>query len=168
MGCDTHMYIEYRRKDNEEKTWRDFGSRINPGRNYFLFGIISEGVRCETTFNFPPKGMPEDAAYAARNDNRLYISEHEGDGNTTLQRAQKWVDSGHCKFINGGDGKPTWVTHPDWHSHSWLSTAEFEKAMEFYRENGHGTEPEYEALLASMKRFEELGYESRVVFWFDN
>lgn len=143
MGCDTHMYIEYRRKDNENKTWQNFGGRINPGRNYLIFGIISEGVRCETTFNFPPKGMPDDAAYASRNDNQLYISETEG-------------------------GKPTWVTHPDWHSHSWLTTQEFEKAMEFYREKGNWTEPEYEALLASMKRFEELGFESRVVFWFDN
>ena len=168
MGCDTHMYIEYRRKDNEAKTWRDFGGRINPGRNYFIFGIISEGVRCETTFSYPPKGMPDDAAYMVRNDNQLYISENEGEGNTTLARAQKWVDSGSCKFVNDNDGNPTWVTHPDWHSHSWLSTAELEKAMEFYRENGHGTEPKYEALLASMKRFEELGFESRVVFWFDN
>ena len=29
-------------------------------------------------------------------------------------------------------------------------------------------EPEYQVVLASLKRFEELGYDARVVFWFDN
>jgi hypothetical protein len=29
-------------------------------------------------------------------------------------------------------------------------------------------EPQYQVVLASMKRFEELGYDARVVFWFDN
>jgi hypothetical protein len=29
-------------------------------------------------------------------------------------------------------------------------------------------EPKYQVVLASLKRFEELGYDARVVFWFDN
>ncbi len=29
-------------------------------------------------------------------------------------------------------------------------------------------EPEYQVVLTSLKRFEELGYDARVVFWFDN
>jgi hypothetical protein len=29
-------------------------------------------------------------------------------------------------------------------------------------------EPEYQVVLTILKRFEELGYDARVVFWFDN
>lgn len=168
MGCDTHMYIEYRKKGNED--WSPYGGRINPGRNYFIFGILAQ-VRCETEFSFPPKGLPKKLAYKADHDNRLYISDSNEEGYTTMERAESWVRSGSSKFINDREGNPTWVTHPDWHSHSWLSTDEFEKAMEFYRQQESGSkypEPEYEALLSSMKCFEELGYDCRVVFWFDN
>lgn len=171
MGCDIHMYIEYCKKEtepSEKKYWRDFGGRINPGRNYLMFGILSKGVRCDTTFNFPPKGTPDDMAYASRNDSLIYISEEPTEGSVTLEKAKQWEKYGN-KIINNSEGKPTWVEHPDWHSHSWLTTEEFEKAMEFYNKNSDKwVEPEYEAILVSMKRFEELGYEARIVFWFDN
>lgn len=168
MGCDTHMYIEYRKKGNED--WSSYGGRINPGRNYFIFGILAQ-VRCDTEFSFSPKGLPEKLAYKADQDNRLYISDSDDEGCTTMAKAESWVRSGSSKFINDSNGKPTWVTHPDWHSHSWLTTQEFEKSIEFYRQHENGSkypEPEYEVLLSSMKRFEELGYDCRVVFWFDN
>ena len=29
-------------------------------------------------------------------------------------------------------------------------------------------EPQYQVVLASLKRFDELGYDARIVFWFDN
>lgn len=172
MGCDIHLYIEYSKKEEttpKEIRWSGFGGRINPGRNYLLFGIMSEGVRTDPTFSYEAKVVPNDMAYASRNDNLIFISETPSDEYVTLEKAQQWEKRGY-KIINGSDGKPTWVEHPDHHSHSWLTTAEFEKVMEFYNGNANPKwlEPEYEAVLATMKRFEELGYNARIVFWFDN
>lgn len=172
------MYIEYSKKEEtnppiqKEFKWRDFGGRINPGRNYFMFGIMCKGVRNETTFSFPERGKPDDMAYASRNDSLIYISDSDtpSEGSVTLEKAKQWEKYGN-KIINNSEGKPTWVEHPDWHSHSWLTTDEFEKVLEFYKKNdpeNEWVEPEYEAVLSSMKRFEELGYNARIVFWFDN
>jgi hypothetical protein len=116
-----------------------------------------------------------------------------------METAEGWVKSGSSTFINNNEGKPTWVTQPDWHSHSWLTTSEFENVLNKYLELESGwykerveehnkmvereniqpdswayappsinDEPEYQVVLASLKRFEELGYDARVVFWFDN
>jgi len=117
MGCDVHMYVEYKSKKSESDYWRGFGNRINPGRNYWMFGLMSKGVRCEFKNSFMPKGMPDNAGYCSENDNQLYISETgEEDGCCTLENAKRWEQNG-CKIIYCND-KPTWVTHPDWHSHT--------------------------------------------------
>lgn len=206
MGCDIHMYIEYRNKmvlDNGQMpTWQNFGGRINPGRNYALFALLA-GVRNYNNLPvaFPVRGMPDDAGYASRTDNQIYISEEKFDGehSVTMERAKGWVESNSSKFINNKNGEPTWVTNPDWHSHSWLTTTEFESVFNSYidlesgwhkervdthkafLQNNNTTvnswdsytpkmniEPEYQAILSSMKCLENLGYEARIVFWFDN
>lgn len=171
MGCDIHLYIEYSTKNktsSREITWRGFGGEINPGRNYLLFGIMSKGVRTDPTFTCEAKGVPNDSAYCSLNDNRMYISETlKNDDCVTLEKAKQWEKHGR-KITNDGNGKPTWVEHPDWHSHSWLNTSEFEKVMEFYNTNPEFPEPDYEVVLSIMKKYEELGFNARIVFWFDN
>ena len=68
MGCDIHLYIEYKNKmvefDGYKYSWHDFGKCINPGRNYVLFALMA-GVRNygnELPVIVPRRGMPEDAA----------------------------------------------------------------------------------------------------------
>ena len=207
MGCDIHLYIEYKSKkpqyDGRESTWHSFGKSINPGRNYAMFGLMANVRNCYSDGKLPvlvePRGMPEDAGYTATDDNRIYISETESEDYVCMETAKRWVNSGSSKFINNKDGNPTWVTQPDWHSHSWLTTSEFESVLNKYLELETGwhkvrveehnkmvereniqpdswayappsinDEPEYQVVLASLKRFEELGYDARVVFWFDN
>jgi hypothetical protein len=207
MGCDIHLYIEYKSKkpqyDGRESTWHSFGKSINPGRNYAMFGLMANVRNCYSDGKLPvlvePRGMPEDAGYTATDDNRIYISETESEDYVCMETAKRWVNSGSSKFINDNDGNPTWVTQPDWHSHSWLTTSEFESVLNKYLELETGwhkvrveehnkmvereniqpdswayappsmvDEPEYQVVLASLKWFEELGYDARVVFWFDN
>jgi hypothetical protein len=159
---------------------------------------------------FEPKGLPEDIAYAAENDNFLYISDTKcscGESRSvTMENAERWVKGESSVFKNNHEGKPTWVSGPDWHSHSWLSLTEYKQVLEKYKvleqkdfeirqeenldfikyikENNpdveikedswlmapieHYDEPEYHAIEAAMNRLEEMGYESRLVFWFDN
>jgi hypothetical protein len=207
MGCDIHLYIEYKSKkpryDGSESNWASFGDRINPGRNYAMFGLMANVRNCYSDGKLPvlvePRGMPDDANYSTADDNRMYISEDEGENYVTMETAEGWVKSGSSTFINNKEGKPTWVTQPDWHSHSWLTTSEFENVLNKYLELESGwhkervdthnkmverqniqpdswvyappdmdIEPEYQVVLASLKRFEELGYDARIVFWFDN
>lgn len=179
MGCDIHMYVEYVSKESkkryEEKGeppyWMSFGGRINPGRNYVIFGFLA-GVRYDVNKGLEPKGLPNDLGYMSMRDSRLFITDDgEGDGETTLTNALRWNKDYRCKLYNGSDDKPIWVDHPDWHSHSWLTTKEYSKVLSLYSKHpdNWGSAIEYYALLSAMKTLEKGGnYEARIVFWFDN
>ena len=203
MGCDIHLYIEYKSKDGYDPAWQGFGGNINPGRNYAMFALMADVRNCYSDGKLPVlverRGMPDDAGYTATDDNRIYISETKSEDYVSMETANRWVKSGSSKFINDKDGNPIWVTNPDAHSHSWLTTSEFESVINKYLELEAGwhkerveehnkmvkedniqlvrwayappsinDEPEYQVVLTSLKRFEELGYDARVVFWFDN
>lgn len=135
MGCDIHCYIEYRKKDfrAEHPQWDDFGGRINPGRNYLLFGFMA-GVRCEAP-HIAPRGMAEHMGYRSRNDAWLFVvEEKDGDSdNCAAADAERWIKSGSSTLEDAE--KPLLhnrVSHPDWHSHSWLTADEFELAIAGY------------------------------------
>jgi hypothetical protein len=191
MGCDIHMYVEYRKPDSfhrngslasNKKYWNGFGNRINPGRDYALFGKLA-GVRSDTPSLFSVRGLPNDLGYSAQRDSRLYIVENNStreDGCATLERANQWVKDRGGKIHYNKEGKPTWVDHPDWHSHSWLSVGEFDAVLiatanityeheEIGTSHKHGPcDDYYYALLAAMYDLKSRGNEVRVVFWFDN
>jgi hypothetical protein len=206
MGCDIHLYIEYKSKKTEfdgyDSGWQSFGGSINPGRNYAMFALMAD-VRNYGDDKLPVlvkrRGMPEDAGYTATDDIRIYISDVPSSRYVSTETAKSWVKSGSSKVINDKEGNPMWVTDPDAHSHSWLTTSEFESILNKYLElqsvwhkkrveehnkmvkeeniqpdswayapPSSNDEPEYQVILASLKRFEELGYDARIVFWFDN
>lgn len=159
MGCDIHAYIEYKRKDG--KNWHGFGGRINPGRNYFLFGRLADGVRGNGPAVVPTRGIPDDAGWEVRDDGFLFITEDgQGDDCCTLEQAGQWAPGKEWKIHDK-------IPHPDWHSHSWATTQEWEDAIKPCTEPG-SQDPEYVAILGAMKIFEEMGFVSRVVYWFDN
>ena len=168
MGCDIHCYLEYRAQKDETAHWKNFGGRINPGRNYAMFGFLA-GVRFEGPPVAEPRGVPEDCGYQSEAANRLFITDRDTDeeGFCTKEQAEQFVKYG-AKYLPS-DQDRRFVTHPDWHTHSWVTPDEWEKAI-------HATlalEPEYplveyEAVLAALRSFESQGYDARVVFWFDN
>lgn len=172
MGCDIHMFVEYKRKDSDY--WQSLGGRINPGRNYFMFGILSKGVRSMPSFSFEPKGIPENMSYSANEREYILISEDreiDGESWCSLEDAKRWERNGSKILYH--NGKPWKVEHPDWHSHSWLTIEEYKKALDFYKEecvkeNYDFKEPEYSAILAAMQELESHGLDVRIVFWFDN
>lgn len=160
MGCDIHLYIEH--KLPTETRWSGFGGRINPGRYYGLFARLA-GVRSRGDVKpvAEPRGMPDDAGWFSDSENRLYITETEGEHYATAERAAHYVEHG-AKYIDNAEGRHVWVTHPDWHSHSWLTTDEFSQAID-------GTSgSEWLAVMDCLRSFEKSGESARVVFWFDN
>lgn len=175
MGADIHMYVEYSPKayakpeNGEKRYWYTFGGRINPGRNYWLFALLAD-VRGDGAV-FPPRGLPDNLAYASRDDNQLYITDSEGDNYVKPEDAARWVADGSSTYVLKHDGAPGWVTHPDWHSHSWLTPGELAEVFDAYaaEHRGEAVGVEYYALLAAMRVLEDNGENDvRVVFWFDN
>lgn len=180
MGCDIHMYIQYRnieetdrRKERNEKPWWwSFGDQFNPGRNYTLFGILA-GVRDypeDENKMFEARGLPNfELGWSARHDLILYITEDDNpsEGMCTLEQAERW---GKQRIVYHDDGKPWYTQHPDWHSHTWLTRKELAQAYRWYKsETGYGLCLEYRVLLKTMKALEDGGEnEVFVVFWFDN
>lgn len=136
MGCDIHCYVEYRKKSDDR--WRDFGGRINPGRNYCLFGAMA-GVRTGHIPFIIPRGCPQDCASEAFGDNTIYVSDTQDEDFTgsgseycySRKHAEECVDKGHCEWVEL-NGHKSWVTNSDYHSHSWLNADEFELAIASY------------------------------------
>jgi hypothetical protein len=166
MGCDIHVYVEFRCKGSG--LWNNFGGRINPGRHYGVFAKLA-GVR-DYGDDFTPvassRGMPKDAAWESDYDNRLFIvSGDQGeDGTCTMNQAERWVAQGCSHYT---DERKTHVTQPDWHSHSWATADELEMVINELKIQSFD-HPEYIALLDVLRSFERQGYDSRIVFWFDN
>lgn len=162
MGCDIHCYIEY--MERGETYWFSFGDRINPGRNYTLFGLLA-GVRVEGIQLFPLRGVPADMSYAAESDYWILISDEcaDSEGFCSKDRAASWVAHG-SRYSDDGSK----VTNPDWHSHSWLTFDEFKRVLSSYHAMALAYPAiEYDAVLAAMKSLSKHG-DVRIVFWFDN
>jgi len=170
MGADIHMYIQYRDKsriNTDHSWWRDFGGRINPGRNYDMFSVLA-GVRGTADKGFEPKGIPDfELSWHAQSSLYLIITEDGKDEDCcTLEQAESWGKP----IIKNALGKPIKTLHPDLHSHSWLTVKELEQAYRWYKkESEYGIGLEYRVLLKIMKELEDKGKnEVVVVFWFDN
>lgn len=186
MGADIHMYVEYvlesdierykkelkEKKENIRKPYiQSFADRLNPGRNYCMFGCLADGVRNDIEGSIEPKGLPpeDELGYMSMCDSRLFITEEgEGEGECTLENAKKWETYGR-KIIYRND-VPTFIENPDWHSHTWLSLKEYKQALELYKKNSlfDGVPIEYQAILDLMKSFRRNGAIPKLVFWFDN
>ena len=137
MGCDIHCYIEYREPGRE--SWSGFGGRINPGRNYWIFGALA-GVRADHIPHLEPRGFPLDCGYSTWDDNTIYVSDDqvepwENDSGSTFYsraHAEEYVGKGYCQYVARGSSHRSFVTRSDHHSHSWLTPDEYETAIGAY------------------------------------
>lgn len=163
MGCDIHLFIEYKRKDGNN--WTNFGEKFRLDRDYRMFAMLA-GVRAYGDEIKPiseSRGLPDNIAWKTRDNNRFYIlgedEEVDGDRQVTRSKADSWVKSGASQYEDKNH-----VTHPDWHSHSWLTNSEYETCVNSFED----VDTDYKAVLAASKCLEDHGYDVRIVFWFDN
>lgn len=181
MGCDIHTYVEYSTFTTREGEdyWKNL-TKNGGSRDYLLFGVLA-GVRVPDVKLFDPKGMPEgDYGWQTNEDYWTLIAPpshpewaEEDDDYCSLDKALEWRKHGSVIQFDK-DGNPRRVSGPDWHSHSWLTTDELTKALEHYEavkakySPSPELSPEWPAMLAAMRAFEERGAKTRLVFWFDN
>ena len=161
-----------------------------------IYGMFSElaGVRGEWKGVYPePKGLPEDVTrqilfdytWEVNDASAKFCKEHDCDWHAvTEEEAKKLIEEYHCKeykFKHGvdKDGNDVYerrIENPDWHSASWATREELEKAFNKVFVHDYEGEPVmtgdyiyYLGLINLMKTFEEDGdFEVRMVYWFDN
>ncbi len=136
MGCDIHAYIDY--DNGEDQAPRNL-CRIKIARDYWLFGVLA-GVRLDPGVIpgekqlFAPRGLPEKLSWEVEDENSLYVvadkeDEDVHEGCCERSNAEKWTKSGWSTWLNEDH---TRITHPDWHTHSYLYVDELEKVQEQY------------------------------------
>jgi hypothetical protein len=164
MGCDIHAYIEYGPTSVERelgtKEWVGFFGAINLDRDYGLFAALSD-TRNNGDIEpiSEPRGLPATVSSWVASENTLLVSESEKNeaGCTPRDRAEHWVEGGTSQWVGPDKSR---ITHPDWHSHSWVDADEFEEAMR----RAKCTSPVARATLASMRQLPN----AVLVFWYDN
>lgn len=169
MGCDIHAFVEYKRRADSEN-WRSFGKEFRLDRNYLMFGLLA-GVRVDVTPVAEARGIPSDIGYSVREEYTRYVVKdedyHDEPNHIDRTRAEKWVADGSSTWF---DKDHHWITDPDGHTHSWVTTKEYEKCLSKYasEDTGGWSTADYKAILAVLQLFESEGFEARLVFWFDN
>lgn len=178
MGCDIHMVMEYRAvlgAEDQTPWWWSFGGVCNPGRDYALFNRLA-GVRGpEGGALIPARGLPE--AFSSEVQHELLFSIRDkplADGQAvdwderqvTQAKAAEWIQGDESRRVRVDDR--TYVLHPDYHTHSWLTVGEYAGVLLDLRARGETIAPGYWAIQAALATFADRGYEARVVFWFDN
>lgn len=178
MGCDIHAFVEYKETwDNGHEQWTAFSGELDLGRNYFIFGCLTNGnVRYPIKIKpgVEPKGLPSIVSWEVEHANTLYITEKgDGERETTIANALKWAKDYGKKFTyDVKSNQPIKIENPDWHTHSWLTVKEYEAilktAEKIAKKEGESIYFPYWSVLDLMKSLTKRGEEARLVFWFDN
>src|SRR5947207_2198049 len=126
MGADIHGFLEYRVGDR----WFGVDDGWHPGRDYELFPLLAN-VRGQGAL-YPPRGMPRDAFDLVPHKYLTPVLEtdadveafewHTRDAAVTRRQAQESTAHGHAEWW---DEAHRFISEPDWHTPSWLATAEF-------------------------------------------
>jgi hypothetical protein len=160
MGCDIHEYIEFQRDGRwhyaaPTKTAADDHYWFS--RNYVLFSLLTNAEIRLNDAEFRgyapyPRGLPDDVSQPVFQRNVLKIVadqtaydqlERLSDNDEScsrpvlseaIERYRKY-GSQQVDYIDGcvhvtSDGQ--WLTHPDWHSHSWLDLSECRRVQAAY------------------------------------
>jgi hypothetical protein len=139
MGCDIHAYIDYDDFKTKDGDWfvSCFAEDVRLGRNYTLFTLMA-GVRHDPrtdTYNplFEPKGLPDRTSHSVDWAYSLHITTnkdlYDSESFCSPEDAQRWVDKGYSRWLNA---KHDAVSHPDWHSASFLTVDELERVVEAF------------------------------------
>ena len=145
MGCDIHAYIDYDYRQNDDGKWIAMNWVSDAGiggRNYTLFALMA-GVRYDPRTDkdftplFQPRGLPESTSWDVKEAYCLHVSDEDwaqdADGYCTTEQAQKWTtpDGWAAPSVWMDEGH-TVISHPDWHSVSWLTVEELEQVAKAY------------------------------------
>ncbi len=186
MGCDIHRYLEY--KDKNADHWYSTPISGQGFQNYALFGFLEEGVReihnPEKYYIHEPVGLPEDIGFHAKHDFYLTVNDEyaskEYEKCITKEKAEKYItDWPYLKVIKNKDDEIEKIQDPNWYGMTYIDLEEFDKIIESYKKYLIKEEDipekfidfyiiEIMATYNYMKTYNDCGYQTRIVYWFDS
>lgn len=136
MGCDISMFLEY--SENKE-FWNTFADSIHLGRNYRMFGYLTNGsVRYDLDLplnvGIDTRGTPSNLSY------------------TVSEELEKWKNEVH---------NVSWLNYKEY-------KRIIKEALKNEKEDDERVPDEYLLLLEMMKFLKKRGYSVRIVFFFDS
>ena len=193
MGCDIHVHLEYK----EGGRW-DGTPQFRIPRNYGLFAALAGVRKYNSEVeSFLPRGVPNEVSTETREDYTLWVSDTAGDDedNCTREQAENYVkygsrywDSKKTRVIHPDWHSASWLSLNEFKIAYDRFLAYFKQSVlpditkfkddhEGYLKELERTKdmrepvsiiPEVEALIAYLEVFRNRGYDTRVIFWFDN
>lgn len=140
MGCDIHAYIDYDDFKTKDGDWRAscFARVVDNGWDYTLFALMA-GVRYDPRTDaqfkpmFEPRGLPDRVSWAVSEQYTLRITDnedwHDDERFCSKADAQRRVGRGISEWM---DEEHTLISHPGWHSASWLTANELESVADAF------------------------------------
>lgn len=112
-----------------------------------LDALKEEPTQIHGIDTFEPKGIPSDLCHRTSYEYHLLVWDDDDERTCTRSDAESWVESGASKWENEDK---TSVTHPDWHTPSWLSTEEVATIIDRYKAVNEALVPD------ARKEFDEM------------
>ena len=180
MGADIHLFAEVEEHRGTFQAVSD-GQFLMP-RNYDLFAALA-GVRADEGFTpkFPPRGIPANVSQHVSDRYFMPVISDEqaatwGIGEyATTEYARELVERQLSSWLLLGTTTPLcpstggYISNPDWHSPSWLTTPEVAEALAHARYPIAQLALEFRLLLEYLQKYAaETDRTARIVFWFDN
>lgn len=166
MGCDIHLHIEYRLKEEKthlikeakydengkeiekaitwaEKTeWQKYQYRDEwSSRIYGMFAVLANVRNYHHLEHIELRGFPDDAHLYTKKEYYLRVIadvefEKYGDNWHNCCSVSNALRWGGKRFIMNDD---EYTEHPDWHSPNWCTTDEMRKSIDTVFKNEDGT-----------------------------
>jgi hypothetical protein len=165
----TELYFQVELQNPRNRRWWHF-ARLRLSDDYTLYALLA-GVRGEDG-PVPqeqwgePRGLPQDCAESTLAEDALTIDDQAAaldfPDACRQEDADRWVREGAARFLRHSSA----VTHPDFHSGSWLSRAELRSVRDAYAAYDAPDLAHIDAVIAMLDTLANQGIESRVVFWF--
>lgn len=189
MGTDIHAFVEvYRGRGDPFGVDADIvcfnrGEFFVPN-DYDLLNALGDGRsrslppdEVQRWALISPRGLPENASCAVLD---RYYHTVLGSGErpdhvssfwpglppVTRENAELWVAQGWSHFA---PDPPAQVSHPEWHSPSWLLLTEVYASLAHFGLTTETLPVEFRVILRVMEEFEAVGTgRTRLSFWYDN
>jgi hypothetical protein len=165
----TELYFNLEAREGNRGKWWHW-ARVRLSQDYLLFNLLA-GVRRDhpgmpDVESMPVKGLPSDVTELTLEEDALTVddqaAELEVPDTCTKAAADAWVREGRSRLLHNGYA----VTHPDFHSHSWLSSDELHVVAERYSAARGQDDVVLSAIQAAIAVLHAGGIESRAIIWF--
>lgn len=174
MGCDIHMFAEYKSKDSVNWRFLDCGNPLMD-RHYDLFGLFAPYGRTEYPEDIDivhePNGIPDNISdplmreYTLKIDDEGYQKgwEHTIDSDWVLKNQE---------YVKYYKNMPDRIIDTKWYSESCITLEEYKAILDFYKSDENPYKGNYaicwDAFYNHVKTYQDAGYDVRIIYWFDN